>query len=71
MEPINPELRRSILERVPSASPEEIDEYEQLLAERFTKDPSELRPQPEALAIDHAGTRLQALYEKLILPLRR
>jgi hypothetical protein len=71
MEPLNPELRKAILLRVPEASPAEIDEYETLLAERFSRDPSSVLPSAEAVRGISAESRLQALYAKLIAPLER
>jgi hypothetical protein len=70
MEPLRPEVKRAILEQVPAASPEEIDEYERLLAESFTRDPSELQAQGDAMFREKGESRLQHLYEKLILPLQ-
>jgi hypothetical protein len=52
MEPLKPEDKASILLARPLAQPADIEEYERLLAERFTKDPSvtpALRP-PAGLA---------------------
>ncbi len=40
MEPLKPEDKARILRTRPLAQPADIEEYERLLAERFTKDPS-------------------------------
>ncbi len=65
MEPLKPETKARILRERPQASPAEIDEYERLLAERFTED----RDLPKAPAFAQAAAkrqqRLEQLYEKL------
>lgn len=49
MEPLRPEERERILHDRPLAQPADIDEYETLLAERFTRDPSVMpAPAPQA-----------------------
>lgn len=40
MQPLSPEERERILRNHPEASPQDVDEYEQLLSSRFTTDPS-------------------------------
>lgn len=67
MEPLKPETKSKILAENPQAAPEDIQEYERLLAERFTVDPdlpmapeSEAEPTPEG-----REQRLQYLYRKL------
>jgi hypothetical protein len=56
MEPMNPETKRSILENAAfDATESDVDEYERLLAERFTIDPNmpEIPPPPtDALGIN-------------------
>ena len=65
MEPLQPETKARILRERPEASPEDIEEYERLLAERFTEDPDV----PKSPAVDQAAAkrhkRLEQLYEKL------
>ena len=67
MEPLKPEEKERILSERPQAAPEDIEEYERLLAERFLRDPLA----PEALATPVAtrerarDERLRALYQKL------
>ena len=39
MEPLKPEMKRKLLEAQRQATPADIEEYERLLAERFTLDP--------------------------------
>ena len=68
MEPLKPEEKDLILENNPQASPEEVEEYEQLLSLRFTEDPdfgAAAAPQSEA----NVESRLRELYQKLIEPL--
>ena len=40
MEPLKPEAKRQLLLNNPLASSEDVEEYERLLSERFTVDPS-------------------------------
>ncbi len=70
MEPLKPDIKKTILEANPDASPEEIEEYQKLLAERFSSDPDrELQPEAQATLIKKK-TRLQELYQKLFLSAR-
>lgn len=67
MEPMKPETRDRLLNARPQAAPEDILEYERLLAQRFTINPSILRaPQegPDAQALE---ARLRTLYARLFL----
>jgi hypothetical protein len=65
MEPLTPEVRKRILDNRPQASPEDIDEYERLLSQRFTVDP-DLPMDPEESALrDDDEQRLEELYNKL------
>ncbi|HUE21844.1 MAG TPA: hypothetical protein VMQ86_09190 [Bryobacteraceae bacterium] len=67
MEPMRQETKTAILNANPQAEPE-IDEYERLLAERFTIDPDAPATQPlEATARVHQSReqRLQELHRKL------
>jgi len=68
MEPLKPEDKTFILENNPQASPEEIEEYEQLLSVRFTEDP-DLAPEPALESARSRESRLTELYQKLIAPL--
>ncbi len=71
MEPLKPEDKIFILENNPQASPEEIEEYEQLLSVRFTEDP-DVAPEPARdSAVPLRESRLTELYQKLIAPLER
>lgn len=67
MEPMKPELRRAILEANPQAEPQDIDEYEQLLAERFAIDPNAPNAAPFALETVSGirEARLAELHRKL------
>lgn len=78
MEPLKPEVKQQILANRPQAAPQDIEEYERLLAERFTSDPnapsaSALPPgAPQAICASERlcdsrarEARLSELYEKL------
>lgn len=70
MEPLKPEAKEGLLNQ-PQASPQDVEEYEKLLSERYTTDPNpDPRTQPAAApspaAVRKASeTRLKALYKKL------
>lgn len=67
MEPLKPVEKLEILQTVPTANESEIDEYEQLLSNRFTTDP-DLPPagQTESPQGDQPNpSRLRDLYKKL------
>ena len=66
MEPMKPETKRSILQNNPQASPQEVDEYEKLLSERFSRDP-DVAAAPDAAARSLGEDRLSQLYRKLFL----
>jgi hypothetical protein len=67
MQPLKPEDKKAALDNNPQAAPEDLQEYERLLALRFTRDP--LTPenaQPLAgEAIEDLEDRLKALHKKL------
>ena len=65
MEPIKPEVRKWILEEHPLASPEDIDEYERLLSQRFTVDPDLPMAPDDSSKHDDDEKRLAELYDKL------
>jgi hypothetical protein len=65
MEPLKPETKTRILKERPEASPEEIEEYERLLAERFTEDPDLPRSPAISQATAKREKRLEQLYKKL------
>ncbi len=66
MEPLKPESVREILKR-PAVAPADVEEYERLLAERFTVDPNRPRvaAAPPGLARDPREVRLEELHRKL------
>lgn len=65
MEPLKPEEIDRILAERPQAAPEDIDEYQRLLSERFRRDP-ELQGEPGALGVESpAEQRLRELYVML------
>jgi hypothetical protein len=65
MQPLSPEERERILRSHPEASPQDVDEYEQLLSSRFTTDPS----MPRGPGVDQQERareeRLRDLYNQL------
>ena len=65
MEPLKPETKARILQERPQASPEDIAEYERLLAERFTDDPDLPKSPAVAQAAAKREKRLEQLYKKL------
>jgi hypothetical protein len=65
MEPLKPETKARILRERPQASPEDIEEYERLLAERFTEDPDMSKSPAVAQAAARRQKRLEQLYTKL------
>ena len=72
MEPLKPEVKEKILRDRPAAQPQDIEEYERLLAERFNADP-DYGPQGEPtrsgiLPLDRRARRLIELHEKLFGP---
>jgi hypothetical protein len=68
MEPLKPETASKILEESPEAAPEDVQEYERLLAERFTVDPDlPMAPEADSQQAD-IEERIQYLYRKLFPP---
>lgn len=65
MEPLKPEMKTQILRDRPQASPEDIEEYERLLAERFTEDPDVPKSPADARTAARREKRLEQLYQKL------
>lgn len=65
MEPLKPETKARILRERPQASPKDLEEYERLLAERFTEDPDLAKSPAVAQAAAKRQKRLEQLYEKL------
>jgi hypothetical protein len=69
MEPLKPDTKSAIRAERPEASPEDIEEYERLLAERFATDPSAPAAAPERtpapLAREQRENRLAELHQKL------
>ena len=55
MEPMKPEDKARILQTRPLAQPADIEEYERLLAERFTRDPSVAAAPPIPRGVSAAG----------------
>ena len=68
MEPLKPEVKTFILENNPQAAPEDIEEYERLLAERFIRDPDVAAAPMAAEAFDAREGRLAELHQKLFAP---
>lgn len=70
MEPLKPELKKSILANNPQADPKDIQEYERLLSLRFSEDPDEeLASSPVAeqsrTVSEEREARIQELHRKL------
>lgn len=65
MEPLRPEVRKWILDEHLRASPEDIDEYERLLSQRFTVDPDLPMAPEESNKRKADEERLEELYKKL------
>ena len=65
MEPLKPETKKRILQDRPQASPEDIEEYERLFAERFTEDPDLEKSPTTAQTTAKRQKRLEQLYKKL------
>jgi hypothetical protein len=64
MEPLKPESVRDLLANA-QAAPGDVEEYERLLAERFTRDPDLPQDALESARIDTRHARLDELYRKL------
>jgi hypothetical protein len=65
MEPLKPETKTQILHDRPQACAGDIEEYERLLAERFTEDPDLPKSPTVAQAAAKREKRLEQLYKKL------
>ena len=66
MEPLKPETKARILEERPQASPQDIEEYERLLSERFASDPDLVIAAAQVARLDESREqRLQELHAKL------
>jgi hypothetical protein len=68
VEPLKPETIRQLLIDRPHVAPEEIEEYQRLLSERFTVDPSQAHLPHIAARHDAREGRLKELYQKLFGP---
>jgi len=64
MEPLKPETIKDLLNR-PHVAPADIEEYQRLLAERFSTDPDAPQPPGQAAVASDREARLEELYEKL------
>jgi hypothetical protein len=76
MEPLKPEVKQKLLQNAPQASPQDVEEYERLLSERFMTDPSiptarptstpvPLAAPPALLPAQEREARLRVLHQKL------
>lgn len=65
MEPLKPATKTGILRSRPDVTKEEIEEYERLLAERFTVDPQMVQTFEEGTEHAAREIRIRELYEKL------
>jgi len=70
MEPLKPDSKKKILATTPQASPQDIEEYERLLSQRFAVDPNMPKATPVSAAIAPTPAPnpdlLPELYRKLI-----
>jgi hypothetical protein len=70
MEPLKPELKKSILANNPQADPKDVEEYERLLSLRFSEDPDEqfgaspVAERSQSLRAEREA-RIQELHRKL------
>ena len=64
MEPLKPETKERLLQGNPQADPDEMEEYERLLSERFAVDPDMPKAPEESDAEDDRERRLQELFQK-------
>ena len=68
MEPLKPQMVKELLSR-PSVAPADVEEYERLLSERFTRDPNRpgiaAAPALPAKSRDPREVRLEELHKKL------
>ncbi len=67
MEPLKPEVKEELLRDNPLASPADVEEYERLLAERFTVDPDR-HPSAQPAAAADREARLAELYRRIYRP---
>ena len=65
MEPLKPDVKERLLRTNPQAEPDDIEEYERLLAIRFLVDPDMPKSPEEAAIEDEREARLRELYRKL------
>jgi hypothetical protein len=65
VEPLKPATKTRILRERPQASPEDIEEYERLLAERFAEDPDLPKSPAFAQAASKCEKRQEQLSQKL------
>jgi hypothetical protein len=66
MQPLNPDERQTLRKDHPSAAPEDLDRYEQLLSMRFTQDPNRPQGGPEAHAMGRSiEQELQELHRRI------
>ena len=64
MEPLKPEAKDSLLQNNPQADPDEVEEYERLLSERFTVDPDMPKAPEGSAAEDERESRLREIFQK-------
>ncbi len=65
MEPLKPMAKNGILQASPTAAPEDVAEYQRLLAERFTVDPDLPRDAVSINVMEGKKARLKELRKKL------
>ena len=67
MEPIRAEKFERILQKNPEASRADIQQYQQLLAQRFEQDPDLVRDPAEQALVEQREEHLKELYNKLFV----
>ncbi|HWG19219.1 MAG TPA: hypothetical protein VG225_01730 [Terracidiphilus sp.] len=68
MQPLKPNEQQAILENQPNAQPEDVEEYERLLSQRFTVDPDAAPNRAPGVAAEvgeDSEARIAELHQKL------
>jgi hypothetical protein len=72
MEPLKPDVVQRVLDAAANVaapvSPQDIEEYERLLSERFTRDPDLPMAPQQANAVDQAEARIEQLHQAIFRP---
>jgi len=65
MEPLKPVVKNDILQSRPNVTHQDIEEYERLLAQRFTIDPQAQKTFEQSAGDTARNARIKELHEKL------